>query len=47
MSLLGKGGYSEVYKAFDIENLKLVACKVINIKIGTLAIKQLVFKCKN
>lgn len=29
LSLLGKGGYSEVYKAYDIENLRYVACKVI------------------
>lgn len=28
LSLLGKGGYSEVYKAFDLENCREVACKV-------------------
>lgn len=28
LSLLGKGGYSEVYKAFDLENCKEVACKI-------------------
>ena len=28
LSLLGKGGYSEVYKAFDLESCKEVACKV-------------------
>jgi len=26
--LLGRGGYSEVYKAFDLENCKEVACKI-------------------
>jgi tousled-like kinase len=28
LSLLGKGGYSEVYKAFDLEECKYVACKI-------------------
>lgn len=28
LSLLGKGGYSEVYKAYDIKEHNLVACKV-------------------
>lgn len=28
LSLLGKGGFSEVYKAFDLLNLKEVACKI-------------------
>jgi tousled-like kinase len=28
LSLLGKGGFSEVYKAFDIEDLKYVGCKI-------------------
>ena len=28
LSLLGKGGYSEVYKAFDLENNIEVACKI-------------------
>ena len=28
LSILGKGGYSEVYKAFDLENCREVACKV-------------------
>lgn len=28
MSILGKGGFSEVYKAFDIEMFKEVACKI-------------------
>jgi tousled-like kinase len=28
LTLLGKGGYSEVYKAFDLENCREVACKV-------------------
>jgi tousled-like kinase len=28
LSLLGKGGFSEVYKAFDTEELIEVACKV-------------------
>lgn len=28
LSLLGKGGFSEVYKAYDLENMKLVACKI-------------------
>ena len=28
LSLLGKGGYSEVYKGFDLENCKEVACKI-------------------
>ena len=28
LGLLGKGGFSEVYKAFDVEELRLVACKV-------------------
>lgn len=28
LSLLGKGGYSEVYKAFDLENCREVACKI-------------------
>ena len=28
LSLLGKGGYSEVYKAFDLESCKEVACKI-------------------
>jgi len=26
--LLGKGGFSEVYKGFDIENMRWVACKI-------------------
>lgn len=28
LSILGKGGYSEVYKAYDLENCKEVACKI-------------------
>jgi len=28
LSILGKGGFSEVYKAFDLENCKEVACKI-------------------
>ena len=32
LSLLGKGGYSEVYKAFDLVDKKYVACKVYLIK---------------
>jgi len=28
LSLLGKGGYSEVYKGFDLENCREVACKI-------------------
>ena len=28
LSILGKGGFSEVYKAFDLENCREVACKV-------------------
>ena len=28
ISLIGKGGYSEVYKAYDIKNHKYVACKI-------------------
>ena len=28
LSLLGKGGFSEVYKAYDCENLCFVACKI-------------------
>jgi len=28
MALLGRGGFSEVYKAFDLVNLQEVACKV-------------------
>ena len=28
LSLLGKGGYSEVYRAFDLENCRYVACKI-------------------
>lgn len=28
LSLLGKGGYSEVYKGYDLENCKFVACKI-------------------
>lgn len=28
LSLLGKGGYSEVYKAFDLEMCREVACKI-------------------
>lgn len=28
VSLIGKGGYSEVYKAYDIKNHKFVACKI-------------------
>lgn len=28
LSLMGKGGFSEVYKAYDLEELKLVACKI-------------------
>ncbi len=28
LSLLGKGGYSEVYKAYDLENHNEVACKI-------------------
>lgn len=27
-SLIGKGGFSEVYKAFDCEELRVVACKI-------------------
>lgn len=27
MKLLGRGGFSEVYKAFDLEELRIVACK--------------------
>ena len=32
LSLLGKGGYSEVYKAFDLVDKKYVACKIYLIK---------------
>jgi tousled-like kinase len=28
LSLLGKGGYSEVYKAYDLDECKEVACKI-------------------
>jgi tousled-like kinase len=28
MKLLGKGGFSEVYKAYDLDRLCYVACKV-------------------
>lgn len=28
LSLLGKGGFSEVYKAFDIKETWFVACKI-------------------
>ena len=28
IKLIGKGGFGEVYKAYDIENLKIVACKI-------------------
>jgi tousled-like kinase len=28
LSLLGKGGYSEVYKSYDLENCREVACKI-------------------
>ena len=28
LSLLGKGGFSEVYKAYDLEKMKFVACKI-------------------
>lgn len=28
MSLLGRGGFSEVYKAYDLVGLRLVACKI-------------------
>ena len=28
MSLLGKGGFSEVYKAYDLVELREVACKI-------------------
>lgn len=28
LSLLGKGGFSEVYKAYDLQNLRFVACKI-------------------
>lgn len=28
LSLLGKGGFSEVYKAYDLEKMRLVACKI-------------------
>lgn len=28
LSLLGKGGYSEIYRAYDLENCKEVACKI-------------------
>ena len=32
MELIGKGGYSEVYKAYDTQNHKMVACKLIQLK---------------
>ncbi len=28
LGLLGKGGFSEVYKAFDVEEMREVACKI-------------------
>jgi tousled-like kinase len=28
LSLLGRGGYSEIYKAYDLENWREVACKI-------------------
>ena len=28
LSLLGKGGYSEVYKGYDLDNCREVACKI-------------------
>ena len=28
LSLLGKGGYSEVYRAYDLDECKYVACKI-------------------
>ena len=32
IELIGKGGYSEVYKAYDTQNHKFVACKLIQLK---------------
>ena len=34
ISLLGKGGYSEVYKAFDLQNQKYVACKIHQLNVN-------------
>lgn len=28
MKMIGRGGFSEVYKAFDLLELKVVACKI-------------------
>jgi tousled-like kinase len=28
LSLLGKGGFSEVYKGFDLLELRMTACKI-------------------
>ena len=32
IELIGKGGYSEVYKAYDVQKHQLVACKLIQLK---------------
>jgi tousled-like kinase len=34
VSLIGKGGYSEIYKAYDIKNQKYVACKIHQLNVN-------------
>ena len=34
VSLLGKGGFSEVYKAFDMDTMTFVACKIHQLHSG-------------
>ena len=34
ISLIGKGGYSEIYKAYDIKNQKYVACKIHQLNVN-------------
>lgn len=36
LNLLGKGGFSEVYKSFDLQELRFVACKIHQLGSGEL-----------
>lgn len=43
MKLLGRGGFSEVYKAYDLQELRIVACKYVSFDVLSLIVAHLTF----